>query len=571
MLAPVSEAEFGERALLELGLESARRYAAFCAELDDPGYRAVGTLVVARDRDEAEALDRLAAFRARARACRSSGCARRRPARLEPALAPTIRLALDIDGRPLDRPAQARRRAAAARSPASCAAPASTGADASRASASPASSPTAARSPPTRSSSPPACTSRGSSMPEHARVPVRPVKGQVLRLRDPSGPGLVERTIRGEQRVPRPPRRRPLRARRDDGGARLGHDADRGRRLRAAARPERDRPGRLRARDRGADRRACARRRPTTCRRSARARSRAWSGRPATSATASCSRRSPPTSSPARWPASRCPDWAAPADPLRFAGVPRMKVVSNGERRRARRRRDGRRPRSTSLDLPGAGRGVAVAVDAEVVPRGAVGADRVARRGAGGDPARDPGRLRWPSPTPDRRPDHRAATSCARGCCSAPAGSARSTRSPPRWRRPARELVTVALRRIDPAPARLDRRRARPRRRPAAAQHRRLLHRARRRADRQAGPRGVRDRLGQARGDRRRAHAAARRAGAARGRRGARRRRLRRAPVHERRPDPRAPAGGRRLRGGDAARLADRLRHGPAEHRTTCA
>ena len=35
-------------------------------------------------------------------------------------------------------------------------------------------------------------------MPEHARVPVRPVKGQVLRLRDPRGPGLVERTIRGE-------------------------------------------------------------------------------------------------------------------------------------------------------------------------------------------------------------------------------------------------------------------------------------------------------------------------------------------------------------------------------------
>jgi glycine oxidase len=35
-------------------------------------------------------------------------------------------------------------------------------------------------------------------MPEHARVPVRPVKGQVLRLRDPAGPGLVERTIRGE-------------------------------------------------------------------------------------------------------------------------------------------------------------------------------------------------------------------------------------------------------------------------------------------------------------------------------------------------------------------------------------
>ena len=42
-------------------------------------------------------------------------------------------------------------------------------------------------------------------------------------------------------------------------------------------------------------------------------------------------------------------------------------------------------------------------------------------------------------------------------------------------------------------------------------------------------------------------------------RRAARRRRLRRAALHDRRPGARAPARGRRLRGGDAARLADRL------------
>ena len=69
-------------------------------------------------------------------------------------------------------------------------------------------------------------------------------------------------------------------------------------------------------------------------------------------------------------------------------------------------------------------------------------------------------------------------------------------------------------------------------------------------------------RLGQARGDRRRPHAAARPGRAARGGRDARRRRLRRAALHERRPDPRPPPRGRRLRGGDAARLADRQRHG---------
>jgi glycine oxidase len=36
-------------------------------------------------------------------------------------------------------------------------------------------------------------------LPEDARVPVRPVKGQVLRLRDPQGAGLTERTIRGAE------------------------------------------------------------------------------------------------------------------------------------------------------------------------------------------------------------------------------------------------------------------------------------------------------------------------------------------------------------------------------------
>ncbi|MFL5815977.1 MAG: FAD-dependent oxidoreductase, partial [Conexibacter sp.] len=33
-------------------------------------------------------------------------------------------------------------------------------------------------------------------LPAHARVPVRPVKGQIMRLRDPAGPGLLTRTIR---------------------------------------------------------------------------------------------------------------------------------------------------------------------------------------------------------------------------------------------------------------------------------------------------------------------------------------------------------------------------------------
>jgi glycine oxidase len=100
MLAPVSEATASEHALFALGRASAARYPAFVEELraasgHDPGYLACGTLAVARDRDEAEALERERAV------CESFGFAvqRLRPSearRVEPALAPTLRLALQI-------------------------------------------------------------------------------------------------------------------------------------------------------------------------------------------------------------------------------------------------------------------------------------------------------------------------------------------------------------------------------------------------------------------------------------------------------------------------------------------
>jgi glycine oxidase len=64
MLAPVTEADFGEEALIELNLASARLYPAFVAELEAAsgqatGYRQTGTLNVAVDRDQAEELARL--------------------------------------------------------------------------------------------------------------------------------------------------------------------------------------------------------------------------------------------------------------------------------------------------------------------------------------------------------------------------------------------------------------------------------------------------------------------------------------------------------------------------------
>ena len=64
MLAPVTEADFGEEALLELNLASARLYPGFVSELEAEsglatGYRRSGALNVAVDRDQAEELARL--------------------------------------------------------------------------------------------------------------------------------------------------------------------------------------------------------------------------------------------------------------------------------------------------------------------------------------------------------------------------------------------------------------------------------------------------------------------------------------------------------------------------------
>jgi glycine oxidase len=100
MLAPVSEVQFGEagRGVLELGLRSAEMWPGFAAELEragetEVGLRRGGTLVVARDDDEARELERQLAFRSelglRAERLRASEARER-----EPALAPTVRLAL---------------------------------------------------------------------------------------------------------------------------------------------------------------------------------------------------------------------------------------------------------------------------------------------------------------------------------------------------------------------------------------------------------------------------------------------------------------------------------------------
>lgn len=198
MIAPAGEVMPGEEPLLGLALRSAALYPGFVAELaedaerDGVGYTRCGTLMVARDRDEAEALERERALRER------SGLTVERLApsearRREPALAPALRLALDL---PDDHAVDPR---------ALCAALAL------------------------------AVARRGGLVREHARaasvtpgvvrladgsrvragatviatgalggalegvgepVPSRPVKGQIMRLHDPDGPGLLTRVVR---------------------------------------------------------------------------------------------------------------------------------------------------------------------------------------------------------------------------------------------------------------------------------------------------------------------------------------------------------------------------------------
>lgn len=94
MLAPVTEAEFGEEALLAANLASAAAWPGFAAELEQAsgmtaGFRETGALVVAVDRDDAEELRRLHAFQERL-GLGAEWLTPRAARRLEPGLSPRI-------------------------------------------------------------------------------------------------------------------------------------------------------------------------------------------------------------------------------------------------------------------------------------------------------------------------------------------------------------------------------------------------------------------------------------------------------------------------------------------------
>ncbi len=218
MLAPVAEVEFGEsgRRQLELGLRGASMWPAFAAELETAtgvsvGLLQTGTLVLAHDEDEARELERQLEVRQSlgltVRRLRPSAARER-----EPALAPAVRLALEA---PDDHSVDPRMVCAAlmracvsagvdvrARAPVArvelaggeCAR--ATGVTLEHGEHVPAEQVVLAAGP----------WSGGiEGMPEGAGVPVRPVKGQTVRLRDPAGPGLLQRVVRfhGGYLVPR--------------------------------------------------------------------------------------------------------------------------------------------------------------------------------------------------------------------------------------------------------------------------------------------------------------------------------------------------------------------------------
>jgi glycine oxidase len=204
MLAPVAEADPREEPLLRLGIEAARLYPEFIAELHgctelDPGYLRCGTLIAARDRDEAESLERELQIRRRL----GLEVMRLRPSearRREPALAPALRAALELpDDHVIDpRKLTAALADAIARGGGEVRAGAEVGSveiERNRVAG-------VRLSDGERLGCGTVVVAAGvwsgalEGIPSGARAPIRPVKGQLLRLRDPAGPGLLTRVLR---------------------------------------------------------------------------------------------------------------------------------------------------------------------------------------------------------------------------------------------------------------------------------------------------------------------------------------------------------------------------------------
>ncbi len=224
MLAPVTEARIGEEPLLRLNHASLLRWPAFAAELEAAagrriGFRTDGTLMVGLDADDRAALDDLAS-RHRAMGLEVEPLRGREARRLEPGLAPGVRAGLlAADERSVDPAAVV----AALEVAAAAAGVALVRAPVARLLVSPAGDRATgvALGPPApagEGGGPDGDPSAGDGrelaagtvllaagarsgfvpgLPDHVRPPVRPVRGEVVTLRQPPDDPLVTRTLRG--------------------------------------------------------------------------------------------------------------------------------------------------------------------------------------------------------------------------------------------------------------------------------------------------------------------------------------------------------------------------------------
>jgi glycine oxidase len=201
MLAPVSEATYGEEALLAAGLASAQAWPRFAAHLIeasgiDVGLRQEGSLLVGHDPDDAQQLRRLGALLER-HGLEAEPLTARQARSLEPALSPRTASALSVPG---DHSVDNRRLVTALTVAAERA-----GTRLHRGPAQPVMQGGAVvgvRHPGASAVhradlvvlAAGVATSSVAGLPAHALPPVRPVKGQILRLRGAAG--LLSRTVR---------------------------------------------------------------------------------------------------------------------------------------------------------------------------------------------------------------------------------------------------------------------------------------------------------------------------------------------------------------------------------------
>ena len=221
MLAPVTEARLGEDALLRLNLASWRRWPAFAAEVEAAGggsigYRAHGTLVLAVDGDDRSLLDDLVA-RQRAMGLEVTTLRGREARAAEPGVAPGVRAGAVAAG---ERSVDPEALVAALVRAAAGAGVTSVAGRVDRVLTEPGA--TAPGGPGSAGSpngggrvrgvaldggavveAPWVVVAAGSwsaglaGLPADVRPPVRPVKGEILVLRQPPGEPLITRTLRG--------------------------------------------------------------------------------------------------------------------------------------------------------------------------------------------------------------------------------------------------------------------------------------------------------------------------------------------------------------------------------------